>query len=1216
MIFTILFVFAMDSQNVCAQEGIVIEENYVGKVNDEIIITAVVHTSKTSLGDISWHQYADGRGKFSATSTQPPSVTGKKDVWWVSTTFKPENNGSYLIELRITGIGTALTRVYVNNLYKETLHSITQDAEESIASTSIGSFRISNECDLHAVKGKTDIEVLFDGSCGEITHIIPAEGAVVPKMHLRAEPDSFRYENGAYNTEKLNISVSIKCEPSLGCPFSTKALSDVSLGVTLKSFSLQLTSSHLNFGQTGLIIQHDVSSVSQENIWIDAGNEVINNYEVFVKKGFVPDTNNECISLSGKICIEESSSDIVQDSLILQIINLDVQKVQAENAKKEKEIYSQITSAKAQLKQLTAVALDANLSAYCSSEQIQEMEDYLVVYITKVLAVDQFENKSFFDNLASEAVEKVKKKLISKMHLSSTAFLGSKSVKGTTMIGCSANTGEKITITFTVKLDQYTLGDRDPYSMMAAIEYKTLVDGKTLTGTGMATLADMESFAESVMDLLKYGYNEAWGKEANKIAAMFDAKPIDWLLDGDYSGNLYELLRSAAKNVPTKRVSIQCPVDVSVFDEMGNLCVQIVDGEVLSTSECISAVVNDDEKNLYLSGGDYSICIEATDNGYMTYTVEEAKEGAVYRTYKQSSVPLKKGYQYETLVPEDAGIRSEIYAITDQDDKVLGIQTDTQKEIEPEPVSIGMHWELVDGSKLVLFGEGSTGYYMDDPPWQEYADQIESAEVQPGFTEIGYATFYELENLSEVILPSTIKTIEDWTFTRCTSLESIILPEGLTKIGYAAFRGCISLKDCSLPESLTSVGKFCFAGAGFEEIHLNENLYDIGSYAFESDYLQKVTVSCRYLKYALSDALGRSPQLKQIYVASTVKNLNETLGAVGSVNVEIFDVAQDNPYYCSIDGILFSKDKTRLVSFPCGRSGSYTMPENVLSISDYAFSESKITAININEQLNNIGKYAFEYCYDLTELDLPDSVLTMGKGALYFCKSLEKLHLPASLTVIPEAACSMCQKLTQINIPESVEEIGNSAFWNTGLNKDIYLGNSVKRIGDEAFAWTEIRKVEITGSLEYLGQGALDIDSGKITICFYGEKPQFSKRVFSSRIASQSTISIFYRENESWTEDDKNLFIGGVREDVLVKWIPLENGDHSDKIILPASLSRIESEAFSNLNQIVYIVISDNVTFIAEDAFSESNVTILCPKGSYAEQFCKLKGVDYVHLPD
>lgn len=73
-----------------------------------------------------------------------------------------------------------------------------------------------------------------------------------------------------------------------------------------------------------------------------------------------------------------------------------------------------------------------------------------------------------------------------------------------------------------------------------------------------------------------------------------------------------------------------------------------------------------------------------------------------------------------------------------------------------------------------------------------------------------------------------------------------------------------------------------------------------------------------------------------------------------------FVVSEDNPYFCSVDGVLMSKDEKRLIQFPCRKTGKeYTIPASVDKIADFAFRSSSIDKVIIPSTVKYIGEYAF-----------------------------------------------------------------------------------------------------------------------------------------------------------------------------------------------------------------------------------------------------------------
>ena len=87
------------------------------------------------------------------------------------------------------------------------------------------------------------------------------------------------------------------------------------------------------------------------------------------------------------------------------------------------------------------------------------------------------------------------------------------------------------------------------------------------------------------------------------------------------------------------------------------------------------------------------------------------------------------------------------------------------------------------------------------------------------------------------------------------------------------------------------------------------------------------------------------------------------------------NVSENNKNYCSVDGVLFNKDKTELIQYPIKKEGtSYKIPNSVTSIGDSAFRRCKnLTSITIPEGITSIGYDAFYMCSSLTSINVSEN---------------------------------------------------------------------------------------------------------------------------------------------------------------------------------------------------------------------------------------------------
>lgn len=164
-----------------------------------------------------------------------------------------------------------------------------------------------------------------------------------------------------------------------------------------------------------------------------------------------------------------------------------------------------------------------------------------------------------------------------------------------------------------------------------------------------------------------------------------------------------------------------------------------------------------------------------------------------------------------------------------------------------------------------------------------------------------------------------------------------------------------------------------------------------------------------------SCAFEGNPKLTKVSIGSGVSYIG-SLAFEMCYALQEFQVAPSNPYYCSVNGVLFSKDKTTLVTCPCGRRGEYAIPDGV----------------------KTIGNSAFFCCCYLTSITIPNSVTIIDGWGLSNCSGLKSLIIPNSVTSIGERALQDCEGLTTLTIPNSVTSVGDNAFILCKGLKEIY----------------------------------------------------------------------------------------------------------------------------------------------------------------------------------
>ncbi len=309
-------------------------------------------------------------------------------------------------------------------------------------------------------------------------------------------------------------------------------------------------------------------------------------------------------------------------------------------------------------------------------------------------------------------------------------------------------------------------------------------------------------------------------------------------------------------------------------------------------------------------------------------------------------------------------------------------------------------------------------------------------------TSIAQEAFSENEYLLNVSIEEGICKIGDFAFSGCTNLQSVILSKTVTSIGTGAFYECPSLFTVNIPDKIEIIPQSLFYNCtSLAVVNLPKSVKIIYDFAFFGCTNLRSMVFPEGVTAIGKEAFFGCSALENIYVSSTVTNIGENAFTYCTA-LKSIEVDEDNASYQSDGKALFSNNGQTLIQYALAVSdSSYTIPENVDNILEYAFvANQNLVTINLNN-VQRIGEYAFFESNLLNRLSIPKTVSEIGEGAFSSCYNLTSVIFCGKTAIINSNAFADDYKLENVIFYQNPDIVGENIFENdlgvTLFSKDI-----------------------------------------------------------------------------------------------------------------------------------------------------------------------------------
>ena len=416
------------------------------------------------------------------------------------------------------------------------------------------------------------------------------------------------------------------------------------------------------------------------------------------------------------------------------------------------------------------------------------------------------------------------------------------------------------------------------------------------------------------------------------------------IVNGDFEGSDFSSFAVSVNNEGSRDIDAN---DIVVDDDdANNHCARITFTANPTSTEFIIRLTEPFSKGDMIQ---FSMRAKTSSSRDANLTSEElgrftVKGGGEWNTctYSGTVGAAQNGCQTITLRFNRTSSKSDIFHFDDISLKVLKDAPIEFADAKVKEICVNF-WDTNRDGELSLYEAAVvTEIYDYMFTWKTDITSFDELQYFVGLEKV--RGFWGCSNLTSIVLPNSVKTIESEAFSGCTSLKSVVIPNSVEYINSEAFKDCSSLTSIELPNSLLELYNSPFGGCS---------------------------------------------SLTSLTIPKSVKRINSN-PAGGCSSLMSLTVEEGNKHYDSrnhCNAIIKTTENKLVVG--CKNT---IIPSSVTTIGDAAFHGcSNLTAIIIPDGVATIEGGAFSWCTNLTSVSIPNSMTNIGNWAFQGCAGLEEV---------------------------------------------------------------------------------------------------------------------------------------------------------------------------------------------------------------------------------